>query len=99
MPVGLRLSFPDNSLDDHDQVAETLNYPADWPDGVIAHAAYEVDGHLVVSDVWESRQQFDRFAEQRLQGAISEALGDRANEPEVHERDLHQLSSREYGTS
>jgi hypothetical protein len=97
MPVGLRLDFPNTSLDDHDQVAETLNFPADWPDGLIAHAAYEADGHLVASDVWESRQHFDRFAEARLQAAMSEALGDRASEPEIRERELHHFSSREHG--
>ena len=99
MPVGLRLSFASNSLDDHDQVNEALNFRADWPDGLIAHAAYEVDGHLVASDVWESRQHFDRFAEQRLQAAISQTLGDRANEPEIQERELHHFSSREHTSS
>ena len=99
MPVGLRLNYASNSLDDHDQLAEALNFPEDWPDGLIAHAAYEADGHLVVSDVWESRQHFDRFAEQRLQGAMSETLGDRANEPEVQERELHHFSSQEHGRS
>ena len=99
MPVGLRLNFPNNSLDDHDRVTDALNYPADWPDGLIAHGAYEVDGHLVVSDVWESRQDFDRFVEQRLQQAMGEALGDRAGEPEVLERELHHFSARDYRTS
>jgi hypothetical protein len=98
MPVGLRLDFPNNSLDDHDRVTEALNFPADWPDGLIAHGAYEVDGHLVVSDVWQSRQHFDRFTEQRLQAAMADALGDRANPPEVLERELHHFSSQGHGT-
>jgi hypothetical protein len=98
MPVGLRLNFANNSLDDHDRVIEALNYPADWPDGLIAHGAYEVDGHLVVSDVWQSRQDFDRFTEQRLQAAMADALGDRANAPEILERQLHHFSSRGHGT-
>jgi hypothetical protein len=97
MPVGLRLNFATNSLDDHDQVAETLNFPGDWPDGLIAHAVYEVDGHLVCSDVWESREHFDRFADQRLRAAMAEALGDRANEPEILERELHHFSARDRG--
>ena len=99
MPVGLRLNYASNSLDDHDQVVEALNFPGDWPDGLIAHAAYEVDGHLVVSDVWESRQHFDRHAEERLQRAVSETLGDRANEPEIQERELHHFSAQEHGRS
>jgi hypothetical protein len=51
----------------------------------------------VASDVWESRQHFDRFAEARLQAAMSEALGDRASEPEIRERELHHFISREHG--
>jgi hypothetical protein len=94
MPVGLRLNFPTLSLDDHEKVTAALNYPNDWPDGLIAHGAYEVDGHLVVSDVWESRQDFDRFVEQRLQKAMGEALGERASEPEIVERQLDHFSSR-----
>ncbi|HYY23032.1 MAG TPA: hypothetical protein VE780_14250 [Thermoleophilaceae bacterium] len=100
MVVSLRLDFPKNSLDDHDRVVEALNFPGDWPDGAIVHSAYEVDGHLVVTDVWESRQHFDRFVEERLRPAMSQALGDRASEPaDILERELHHLSSREHGTT
>jgi hypothetical protein len=94
MPVGLRLSFPDNTLEDYDKVCEALNFPADWPDGALAHGSHEADGHLVVNDVWESRQHFDRFVEQRLQAAMGEALGDRAREPEIIERELHTFYTR-----
>jgi hypothetical protein len=89
MAVGLRLNFPNNTLEDYDKVVEALNFPADWPDGLIAHGSHEGDGHLVVNDVWESRGHFDRFVEERLQAAMGEALGDRANEPEIVEREMH----------
>jgi hypothetical protein len=89
MPVGLRLSFPENTLDDYDKVCEALNFPADWPDGLVAHGSHEGDGHLVVNDVWESRQHFDRFVQQRLQAAMAQAIGDRAREPEIVEREMH----------
>lgn len=105
MPVGLRLNFPNNGRareapctpETHDKVTEVLNFPFDWPDGLITHAAYEVDGQLVLSEVWESRRHFDRFAEERLRPAIAEAMGDRANEPEISlERELHHFSSKEH---
>lgn len=95
MAVGLRLSFPENSLDDYDAVCKALNFPADWPDGLIAHGSHEADGHLVVNDVWESRGHFDRFVEGRLQAAMGEAIGDRAREPEITERGLHSFYARE----
>jgi hypothetical protein len=89
MAVGLRIGFSELTLDDYDKVCEALNFPSDWPDGLRAHSSYEVDGNLVVADVWDSRQQFDSFVEQRLQAAMGQALGDRAEEPEALERDLH----------
>ena len=89
MSVGLRLTFSSLTLDDYDKVGETLNFPADWPQGLQAHSSYEVDGHLVVADVWESRQAFDSFVEQRLAPMMGQALGDRAQQPEVLERELH----------
>jgi hypothetical protein len=96
MAVGLRLNFPNNSVEDYDKVCEALNFPADWPDGLIAHGSHETDGHLVVNDVWESRGHFDRFVEDRLQSAIGEALGGRANEPEIVERELHTFYANEF---
>lgn len=36
-----------------------------------------------------ARQQFDSFAEQRLQAAMGQALGNRAEQPDVTERQLH----------
>jgi hypothetical protein len=88
MAIALRLGFSENTTADYDSVCEALNFPADWPDGLLAHASYEQDG-LVVSDVWESRGHFDRFVESRLQAAMGQALGDRAREPDIIERALH----------
>lgn len=99
MSVGLRLNFPNNTLEDYDKVCEALNFPADWPDGLIAHGSHEVDGHLVVNDVWESRGHFDRFVGERLQAAMGDALGERASEPEILERELHTFRALEVGRS
>jgi hypothetical protein len=95
MPVGLRLFFAENTLDDYDKICRTLNFPKDWPDGLMAHSSHQSDGHLVVNDVWESRGHFDRFVQGRLQKAIGEALGDRAREPEITETPLHTFYDRQ----
>ena len=94
MPVGLRLSFPTNTLEDYDKVTEALNFPADRPDGLIVHGSHEADGHLVVNDVWESRGHSRSFAEERLQGTMSDALGDRATQPEIVASELHTFHAR-----
>jgi hypothetical protein len=35
------------------------------------------------------RGHFDRFVQERLQSAMGEALGDRAEQPEVTETEVH----------
>lgn len=94
MAVGLRLDFTSTTLDDYDKTCEALNFPGDWPDGLIAHASTEVDGRLRVLDAWESREHFDRFVAERLQGAMGEALGDRAEPPQITETELHSAYGR-----
>ena len=95
MAVGLRLNFPENTLDDYDKVCQALNFPKDWPDGLVTHSSHQSDGHLVVNDVWESRGHFDKFVQSRLQKAMGEAIGDRAREPQIAETSLHTLYARE----
>ena len=95
MPVGLRFDFPENTLDDYDKVVKALNFPAEWPDGLIAHSSHEIGGHIVLTEVWETRGHYDRFVAQRLQPTIVETLGDRARPPEdIVERELHSFYAR-----
>ena len=49
----------------------------------------EVDGKLRVYDVWESRAEFDQFVADRLGAAIGQALGERAEQPQVTERPFY----------
>lgn len=95
MAIGLRQEFPENVLNDYDSFCKALNFPAEWPDGLLAHSSHESDGHMVVNDVWESRQHFDRFVEDRLQQAIGQALGDRARPPKITESQLHTFYAAE----
>ncbi len=94
MAVALRLEFPTITLQDYDSVCDALNFPADWPDGLKVHASTEVDGRLRVMDMWESRGQSDQFVQSRLQSALGEALGDRAEAPEITEFQLHTIYTR-----
>lgn len=59
--------------------------------GLLAHTALEVDEQLRVLDVWNSRQDFDRFVEQRLQSGMAQAIGDQAQEPEITEVEVHRF--------
>ncbi len=94
MSIGLRMDFEALQLADYDAVCEALNFPADWPEGLQAHGSREVDGKLRVYDVWESRAQFDEFVASRLGTALGQALGDRAEQPNVIEEPLHSFYAR-----
>jgi hypothetical protein len=94
MPSGLRMDFATLQLADYDAICEALNFPSDWPEGLLAHGSREVDGTLRVYDVWESRAQFDAFAANRLGAALGQALGERAEQPDVTEETLHTFYAR-----
>jgi heme-degrading monooxygenase HmoA len=47
-----------------------------------------------VVDIWESRQDFDQFVESRLDDAMGQALGDRAESPQITEFELHTIYTR-----
>jgi hypothetical protein len=94
MAVALRLDFENLGLADYDATCEALNFPADWPDGLLSHGSAEVDGTLRVYDVWETRQQFDQFVADRLGAAIGQALGERGEQPQITERALNTFYTR-----
>lgn len=94
MATRIQLDFANLGLDDYERVCEALNFPADWPEGLLAHGSAEADGHLRVVDVWESASAFDGFAESRLGAAVGQALGDRAEQPERNDAELHSFYTR-----
>ncbi len=44
--------------------------------GLVAHVAGPVDGGFRIVDVWESRADAERFAEQHLAAAVARVHGD-----------------------
>jgi hypothetical protein len=95
MAVGISMSFDGMRLAEYDEVCEGLKFPAEWPDGLIAHGSAEVDGTLRVTDVWESADHWAKFREGTLVPTIGRVLGDRAVPPVVVEHELHTFYARE----
>jgi hypothetical protein len=60
------------------------------PDGLEYHVAFGPDGDLRVSEIWDSREQFEAFGE-RLRPVLSE-IGIEPGEPEVFE--VHNIVRR-----
>jgi hypothetical protein len=60
----------------YEAVNEKLDAQGDPPPGLVVHAAGQgEDGRWRIIEVWESRDQFDRFNEERLTPAIAEVTG------------------------
>ena len=59
----------------YDRVNQKLDVEGDPPAGLILHSASPADGGMVIVDVWESQEAFDRFAEERLEPALREVMG------------------------
>jgi quinol monooxygenase YgiN len=67
---------PDGSTGFYDQVTAAMNVEGDPPAGLIVHTASVTDrGTIMIVDVWESQEAFDRFSDERLMPAIREAMG------------------------
>jgi hypothetical protein len=80
----------------YDEVVTNIRFHDDLPDGLVVHtAAVTGDGRMRIFDVWQSREAYEHFDEDRLRPAIVELLGqayaDHGFDLEVH--DLHSLVS------
>jgi hypothetical protein len=59
----------------YDGVQAAMDIASDPPEGLIFHWAGEVDGKWTITDVWETREAYDRFREGRLFPAIQKVSG------------------------
>jgi hypothetical protein len=77
MAVAIRTTdFPEGfGTDMYDRVSTEMDIANQPPQGLIFHWAGEVDGKWTVTDVWEARDAYDRFREERLFPAIRNVSG------------------------
>ena len=90
MAVGLIQDFKGTTLEQYDQVAnEKMGFTPGGRHlpGCLFHWVAKTDDGIRVIDVWESREQFDRFAEEQI-GPYSEEVGF-PNPPETTFYDVH----------
>jgi hypothetical protein len=75
--------------------ATTGKFEADgveWPpDGLDYHVCFGTDGNLNVSEIWDSREQWEAFT-QRLMPVLADAGIEFSGEPEVFE--IHEITRR-----
>lgn len=96
MAVGMLLSIPGFTQEHYEQVNQKLwgHYPmepADAPSGLILHSAGPAPDGWYVYDIWETREDFQRFAEERVGPAMQSVVGDAAGGPPVP--DFYEVAS------
>ena len=93
--TGLLVRFTpasDVSTDQYDETIRRLETAGAWPpDGLDYHCAFKANGNLRVSEVWDSREQFDAFGE-RLMPILKDVGIELAGEPEMLE--VHNIIRR-----
>ena len=76
MAVAVQLDFEGATLDQYDAVCKLMGLTPKGPGpaGAISHFATMTDSGFRVVDVWESREQFDAFAQEQI-GPFSQQVG------------------------
>ena len=76
MAIAVQLDFAGGTLEQYDQVCKLMGLTPKGPGpaGSISHFATMTGSGLRVVDVWESREQFDKFAQEQI-GPLSQQAG------------------------
>ena len=83
---------PDVTSDQYDETVRRLEASGEWPpEGLAYHVAFRSEGTFRVSEIWDSREQFDAFGE-RLMPILSATGIELAGEPEMLE--VHNIIKR-----
>jgi quinol monooxygenase YgiN len=92
-----RIQDGDRSTTNYDAISERLDARSDWPDGCIIHTAGFDDeaGVFRIFEVWESREQCERFLQERVMPLVQELTGGQAPPPDRQATyDLHDYAAR-----
>ena len=79
MPVGMLMAAPGFTQDAYEQVNDKVFGTRTWNaadvPGLIMHSAGPTEGGFYVYDIWESREHFERFMNEKLAPAFEQVLG------------------------
>jgi hypothetical protein len=92
-PVPIVLQYTTNvGPEEYDEVVARIGYHDDLPEGLIMHtAAVTDDGEMRIIDIWESREDHDRFLQARGCPALFEVTGEQRVARSVVTLELHSL--------
>jgi hypothetical protein len=89
MPVAVILNFKDATLDQYDAVLAKMGLSPGGkaaPGGMF-HWTMKTDDGFKVVDVWESKEQFEKFADEQI-GPFTQEVG-MTTPPEIHFHDVY----------
>ena len=85
MAILVRFTPSGLTSEQYNAVGQKLQDGGQWPpDGLLAHVGFGTSGDLKVSEVWESREHMEKFAE-RLMPILQEEGVQFSSEPELIE--------------
>ncbi len=89
MAVAVEMNFSGATLDQYDQVIQKMGLTprGAGPAGAISHWVAKTDDGIRVVDVWESREVFDRFAQEQIRPYTREVGFE--SEPETRFYEVH----------
>jgi hypothetical protein len=70
MPFMMRMDWPGATPEQYDELRDVVNWEEDKADGGMFHVAAFDDAGAHITDVWDSPEQFQRFAEERLMPGV-----------------------------
>ncbi len=88
MPIAFVQEFAirdgDRSTVNYDAITDRLGVRDNWPEGAICHTAgFDDDASVFrIFEVWETRDQCERFMRERLMPLVEELAGENAPPPD-----------------
>lgn len=87
MAVAVEANFPGATLEQYDDAVKAMGLASGGQHpGALFHWAAQTDSGVRVTDVWESKEDFERFAQEQILPA-SQQVG--LPEPEINYVDVH----------
>ena len=91
MSILARFTPASLTAEQYDESIRRLEEAGPWPaDGLDYHVCFGSDGNLRVSEIWDSKEQFEAFG-QKLMPLLSD-IGIEPGEPEL--LDIHNIVKR-----
>ncbi len=95
MPVVMTMRWDGVTPDQYDAMQREVRWETEGPDGGLFHVAWFEDGAMRVVDVWESADEYQTFAEERLMPGVA-AVGIQG-EPQVAIQPAHRVFDAAHG--